>query len=105
MRKTTTAGIIGLAAIGALLLTGAPAGGPLAGEAASSFIVQGRDVATAAEAVRAAGGEVTHELRIIDAVGARLTPAQIAVLEQHEAVTRIYQDREVGIRSTGSGPA
>ena len=45
-----------------------------------SLIVQGRDLATVAEAVRGVGGEITHELGIIDAVAARLTRAQRARL-------------------------
>ncbi len=43
------------------------------------------------------GGAVTHELGVISAVGARLTPAQRAALEGHEAVARIYDDRPVGV--------
>ncbi|MGD2176735.1 MAG: hypothetical protein PVG71_02825, partial [Anaerolineae bacterium] len=45
-----------------------PADGPMV-----EMIVQGSDVATVAALVEGIGGEVTHELGIIDAVGARLT--------------------------------
>ncbi|MCP3962806.1 MAG: hypothetical protein GY719_33630 [bacterium] len=74
---------------------------PAAEDSVSAMIVQGRELEAVVAAVEEVGGTITHRLRIINAVGARLTPAQIAALEQHEAVTRIYADREVGIRSTG----
>ncbi len=61
------------------------------------FIVQGTDLAAVIAAVEEAGAAVTHELKIIRAVGARLTAAQRAALEEHPAVTRIYEDRQVGI--------
>ena len=67
-----------------------------AGEA-SPFIVQGTDLAAVTAAVEEVGGAVTHELKIIRAVGARLTAAQRAALAEHPAVTRIYEDRKVGI--------
>ena len=65
------------------------------------FIVQGQDTATVAAAVQAVGGEITHELGIIHAVGAVLTPAQQLQLEHHEAVQRIYADRTLSL-STGN---
>ncbi len=46
----------------------------------TAFIVQARDMAAAAAAVRSVGGKITHELGIIDAVGGSLTPAQAADL-------------------------
>ncbi len=66
---------------------------------ASPFIVQGTDLAAVAAAVKEVGATVTHELKIIRAVGARLTAAQRAALEKHPAVTRIYEDRKVGINA------
>ncbi len=42
--------------------------------------------------MRSGGGEVTHELGIIDAVAGRLTPAQLARLSGSPSVTRIYDD-------------
>ncbi len=44
--------------------------------------------------MRAAGGEISHELGIIDAVAAQLTPAQRAALAGDAAVRRIYGDRD-----------
>ena len=72
-------------------------------EAARSMIVQGRDVAAVAEAVRGAGGEVTHELGIIRAVGARLTPPQLTALSDSPAVRRIYSDSAVRLATGGGG--
>jgi serine protease AprX len=57
---------------------------------ATSVIVQGRDMALAAKAVRSVGGRVTHELGIIRAVGAELTPAQLERLKRLNPELRVY---------------
>ena len=91
-----------------LLLAACASTAPSAGEAdsaggspgeatASPYIVQGTDLAAVIAAVEGVGATVTHELAIIRAVGARLTAAQRAALAEHPAVTRIYEDRKVGI--------
>ncbi len=49
--------------------------------AAISYIVQGADTATMANAVNDVGGELTHELGIIDAIGAKLTSLQKRLAE------------------------
>lgn len=64
-------------------------------EIATSFIVQAESADIAAQAVREAGGLVTHELSIIRAVGARLTSQQRRQLEQHDVVRRVYEDGAV----------
>ena len=56
-------------------------------------IVQGANLMSVATAVRAVGGEVTHELGIINAIGARLTPTQIRRLEAGDDTLRIQADR------------
>ncbi len=56
-----------------------------------AVIVQGRDLDAAAEAVRSAGGEITHELGIIDAVGARLTGEQRARVAQATGLGVLYE--------------
>ena len=56
-----------------LLIAGALFPSPTSARSAAEpnrVIVQSADVASAASAVRQVGGEVTHELAIIDAVGA-----------------------------------
>jgi len=64
---------------------------------ASSLIVQGADAGSAAALVRAAGGTVTHELAIIDAVGAELTPRQTERLRALDARVRVYTDGVVRV--------
>ena len=68
-----------------------PVDGPVtagANETASSVIVQGPSVEAVKRLVLAAGGTVTHELSIIDAVGAELTKRQRErVLELEPAFT------------------
>ena len=75
---------------------------PSASEAMTAVLVQGSDVTTVAAAVRAVGGEVTHELGIINAVGARLTPTQIRRLEASGGTLRIQADRSTSV--SGGGP-
>ncbi|MCP4202729.1 MAG: LamG domain-containing protein, partial [bacterium] len=73
-------------------------GGPwllAAGEPTSGYIVQGKTVEQVAAAVESVGGEVTHRLAIIAAVGARLTEGQVEALGNHEDVERVYEDRRV----------
>jgi serine protease AprX len=65
----------------------------------TQVIVQARDMAAAAEAVRQVGGRVTHELGIIDAVGAALTPTQTDAIRR-AASARVYVDRT--LRTAGS---
>ena len=60
-----------------------------------TYIIQGRDLATVAAAVRTAGGAITHELGLIRAVGARLTDAQRHTLRSAPGIARIYENRTV----------
>ena len=59
----------------------------------TAYIVQGADIDAVAAAVRAVGAKVTHELGIINAVGAELTDQQAAELESQPIVTRLLEDR------------
>ena len=63
--------------VGIVLLIDTPAEDPT-----TSVIVQAADLETAAEAVRSAGGEITHELGVIRAVGAVLTKSQVEGLQE-----------------------
>ena len=65
-------------------------------------LVQGTNLAKAAMAVRAVGGEVTHELGIINSVGARLTPTQIRRLEASDDTLRIQADRITSVSARKS---
>ncbi len=73
-------------------------------EEAAPFIVQGSDLATVLEAVRRVGGEITHELAVIRAVGARLTESQRAALEALDGITRVWEDRPVSIQAIRPAP-
>ena len=55
--------------------------------AAKSYIVQAPTFALAMTATRRSGAKVTHELRIINAVAAQLTPAQVARLRANSKLT------------------
>ncbi|MHA7816265.1 MAG: S8 family peptidase [Pseudohaliea sp.] len=55
-------------------------------------MLQGGSAAALRERVESVGGEVTHFLPIIDAVGARLTPAQVDRLRDLPGVHRIIDD-------------
>ena len=57
-----------------------------------SVIVQAGNMAAAATAVRQAGGELTHELGVINAVGARLTVAQAGAIRRAGSV-KLYADK------------
>jgi hypothetical protein len=83
-----------------LLLTPLGAIAPPAQAQTFDVIVQAGDMVAAAATVRSVGGTVTHELAIIDAVGAQLT------LEQSEALralpgVRTYGNRSIQISQAG----
>ena len=88
-----------LSALGLVLSTSA---GPVSGEA---FIVEGTGVAAARDAVTLAGGEVTHELAIIDAVTAVLTPSQRDVVRRNPAVRSVFADASVELATASVSPA
>jgi len=63
----------------------------------NSYIVQGRDVAAAESAVQSVGGLITDELRIIRAVGADLTDAQVEKLRDYGEGITIYENKRVKV--------
>ncbi len=63
-------------------------------------IVQARDSATAAAQVQDTGGTVTHMLGIINAVGALLTPMQLAQLNG-TAGLRVYNNHTLQVAVEG----
>ena len=80
-------------AVVAALLVLSPAVAPTpAPPEPTAFIVQAASAELAAAAVESVGGEVTHRLEIIAAVGARLAAGQLAQLRTRGGV-RIYADR------------
>lgn len=96
VKVKTKLGIGGLLAVVALVGAQAVPGrapAPAASTGRMSVIVQARSLSVAAAAVREAGGEVTHDLGIIDAVAARLTPEQARRLAAACAECRLHEDR------------
>jgi serine protease AprX len=65
---------------------------------ASSYIVQAASVDAARAAVNAAGGTVTHELGIIDAVSAELTTQQIQALK---TISGVQAFADVPVKTMG----
>ena len=57
-----------------------------------SYIVQAASLDLALGAVHSVGGEITHELGIINAVGALLTDAQLDALDDAQQI-RTYDNR------------
>jgi subtilisin family serine protease len=70
-------------------------------EAPSSYIVQAASLEAARGAVTQAGGSVTHELGIIDAVAATLSPAQAHTL--YLSGVSLFEDAGVTTAGKGSG--
>ena len=70
------------------------------GGTAVEVIVQASDVETATALVRRVGGQVTHELGIINAVGATLSLLQISRLQARSGV-RVYGNRQLELASDG----
>ena len=64
-------------------------------ESTSSYIVSAADMQTAVTAVQQVGGEITHELAIINAVGANLTSTQWAVLENDSAIASLQENLQL----------
>ena len=60
-----------------------------------SLIVQGTDIASVKVAVSSVGGEITHELGIINAVSVKLNNTSLQTLRQHQDILHIYDDSPV----------
>ncbi len=63
------------------------------GVVSTSYIVQAVSLEQALGTVKDVGGEITHELGIINAVGANLTPSQVEFLRQVEGVKVLENGR------------
>ena len=64
-------------------------------ESVSTYIVQGDSLAEVKAAIIAVGGEITHELGIISAVGVELSAGQRAELERLYEGLRVLADRQL----------
>ena len=101
---TRRAGAWRLAAIAIavlLLASNAPVAPTAEPPAPGGFIVQAASAELAAAAVGSVGGELTHRLEIIDAVGARLAADQLARLRARPGV-RLYADRAARVAGKGN---
>ena len=70
---------------------------PVAGSAfveTQAYIIQAADLAAARSAVNGIGARITHELEIIQAVGAELTPAQLYTLRSRSEL-KLYPSNPV----------
>ena len=64
-------------------------------EKASNYIVQAASVEAAVKAVESVGGEVTHTIGTMQAVGAALLPVQVELLKRRSEVRRVFEDTTV----------
>ena len=87
---------LGLALLGAAALVQLPGQAETQG-----FIVQGADLAAVTTAVQGVGGEITHELGIINAVAAQMTESEIAALKRNFPDVRLMHDAAVEVAGKG----
>ncbi len=98
--KTRTGLLAATLAMAAALAALVPSGRVQA--PSSSYIVQGTDLASTAAAVRRAGGRITHELGIINAVGAEMTAEAVERLRARPGL-HVYGDRALRTSSVSPG--
>lgn len=93
----------------ALALSGAALAGPVRAADALperlQVMLQGDSAGAMAELVAAVGGEVSHHLPIIDAVGAWVSPEQLARLRQAPGVQRMIDDLSLEPNQAPEAPA
>ncbi len=87
--------VTGISLLSASLLMSLPGRQPL-----QSYIIQGANLASVKAAVLAAGGEITHELGIIRAVGAQLSAAQLESLRNVERGLVVHHDQTLRTAAT-----
>src|SRR4029453_13624226 len=73
--------------------------------ARTAYIVEGQTSAAARAAVTAAGGRVTQDLKIIDAVVAQLTPADRDRLKALSEIRGVFADAPVKVSSVSNAPS
>ena len=94
-----------LAAMPACLALIAPAGTaqtPAASAEPLKVFLQGSSAAELSSLVTAQGGKITHDLHIIDAVGALLTPEQLEQVVKSPQVMRVFDDLSVSAQPPDS---
>ena len=98
-RKTAPLALAALAIIGAVLALQPDFNRKPAQR--TSYIVQGVSLAAVKALVERQGAPITHELRVIRAVAADLTPGQAAALRSSPGVKRIYGNDSVQVAGKG----
>ena len=91
--------------VAVLLLVLANGSTPRSSATTTSVIVQGNDTRELVALVENVGGEVTHELGIIDAVAANLTREQYESMAASTAVRRIEPNRALSVAAKNGAPA
>ncbi len=71
---------------------------------AMKVFLQGRSAAELGTLVTAQGGSITHDLHLIDAVGALLTPEQLKKVVQSPQVMRVFDDLSVSAQPPEGEP-
>jgi len=96
-RTTIMNSLTGLGLVAAAILVLASSGTPAD---TRSVIVQGDDLQSVARAVLDAGGAVTHELGIINAVAAELTAREIDALTASVPTLRVHENHTATVAAT-----
>ena len=68
-----------------------------------SYIIRGLDTTSITAAVNGIGGNITHELNLIQAVAADLDTVQLEALRQSPEVLRIYENGSVRVDGINNG--
>lgn len=83
-------GSLSLAMLAAIALASSTLDAPTVESDLGSYIVQGSDYESVLVAVESAGGEVTHKLPVIKALGVNLTAEEVAVLKEYYPALRLH---------------
>jgi len=67
------------------------------------LIVQGESIEAVTRAIAAVGGEITHDLHIINAVGANLSQEQFRAVQDMPGIRRVHGDGTVKTASIEDG--
>ena len=104
MRSTATRQFLkklSLLTITAFLVFSLVAAAKQEGPNAASFIIQGKDANQVSQLVQAYGGSITSELRVINAVSARLSPILVSRLLEEPGITAITPNAVVQLADKG----
>ena len=66
----------------------------------TAYLVQGDELTAVIAAVESVNGTITHELNIINAVGANLSAPQLKALQSHPDINRLVENQTVTLESS-----